>query len=213
MAGAAMAEFKLSKMLPRAIKLFKDPKGFWQEMATERGGIGAVMPSVIVFVAASGVAGFIGTLLGVLMNSILRPFFGRMIVAGLLGLVVGVALGVGVWFVFAILIKAFAKTFDASDEMEGASKVAFGSLLPMWIAGLLQLIPFGFMTWIATLGGLGYGCFMCYLGVQEIMAAPKEKAIGYTAATMGITFVIVLVGGSILGVISACFVGGAILAG
>ncbi|MCK5797452.1 MAG: YIP1 family protein [Deltaproteobacteria bacterium] len=213
MATAAMGQFKLSKMLPRVIKMFTDPRGFWQEVAGEQGGVGAVMPAVIVFVTVSSLAGFIGTILSTLMNPLLRMIFGRMMIGAVVTLVIGVALGVGFWFLLAILIKAFAKTFGGSDSMEGATKIAFGALMPMWVASVFSIIPFRVIGLLASLGGFGYGVYLMWLGLQEVNATPKDKAVGYTAATMAIYIVSAGVGMAILGIIGGCFLGAAVLAG
>lgn len=191
-AAAAAGEFKLSKIIPRVVKLFSDPRGFWQATAGESGGVGPLLPSVIVFAGIAGVASALGML--ILTHSIL---------GFVLQLIFGIAVNVGLWFLLSVLINAFAKTFGGAAGMEGATKIAFGVMLPGWVASVLNLIPVRIISTIVMLAAFGYGCFLLYLGVQEVNATPKEKAIGYTATVMGIYIVAAFVVLAIVGVIVA----------
>lgn len=192
LAAGAAGEFKLSKIIPRVVKLFSDPRGFWQATAGEGGGVGPLLPAVIVFGTIAAAATALGSLL--MTHSIL---------GFILNFVIGTALNVGLWFLLSILINAFAKTFGGAPGMEGATKIAFGVALPGWVASVLNIIPVGIIKMLVMLAAFGYGCFLLYLGVQEVIATPKEKAIGYTATVMAIYIVSAFVLAAIVGVIVA----------
>jgi hypothetical protein len=86
-------------------------------------------------------------------------------------------------FVTGIVIDVFARRFGGMRQDVQALKVAAFSGTAVWLAGAFSLIP---ALSILTLLGL-YGMYLLYTGLPICMRAPKEKALGYTAAVVVVT--------------------------
>jgi Yip1 domain len=90
----------------------------------------------------------------------------------------------------SIVIDALAPTFGAEKNREQALKVAVYSATPVWLAGVLQIVP--------ALGVV----VLLYLGLPRLMKCPAEKAMGYTGAVIACAVVIAIVDGTLVGTIS-----------
>ena len=76
------------------------------------------------------------------------------------------------------------------------------SSTPVWIAGVLSLIPMlGVLTIIAAL----YGLYLLYIGLPVLMKNPEDKSIGYTALIV----VCYIVAALIVSVVIGALAGGA----
>jgi hypothetical protein len=85
--------------------------------------------------------------------------------------------------------------------MTNAMKIAVYSMTPMWVAGVLYIIPFlGILVIIAGL----YGLYILYLGfAAPLMDTPKEKVMGYLILSIVVVVVLSIIFGVILGAIFA----------
>jgi hypothetical protein len=64
---------------------------------------------------------------------------------------------------------------------------------------------------LGSLAGLGYGAYFLYLGLPIMNGTPQEKATGYTAATIGIMFVISIVLAFVVACPASCLVASAMM--
>jgi hypothetical protein len=108
----------------------------------------------------------------------------RAIVTYIIGLI-GVYIG-------AFIIDALAPTFGGTKNMVQSLKVVAFAATPVWVAGILNLVPALFMLQILV---ALYSLYLLYLALPVLMKSPADKAAGYT--------VVVLI---------ACFIVGAIIA-
>jgi len=99
-------------------------------------------------------------------------------------------------YVMGFIIDALAPTFGAAKGMSAALRVAAYAYTPIWVLGVLKIIP---MLGILVLLGVLYACYLLYLGLLTVMRAPAEKAVGYT--------VVVIVVGLVVGIIIGWLVG------
>lgn len=107
---------------------------------------------------------------------------------------------VSVYF-FGFVINALAPTFQSKQNPENAMKLAVYCMTPMWVAGVLYLIPV--LGVLALLAGL-YGLYILYLGfATPLMDTPKEKVMGYFVVSLVVVIVIMGIVGLILGAIIA----------
>ncbi|MCA9672389.1 MAG: DUF4339 domain-containing protein [Myxococcales bacterium] len=196
----ATGSWSVGALFKRVVGMF-NPNNYWAEIGAAPGDVKSIlMPSVLLMGLLVSVAALLGNLFAFFTFVKWAP--GSMILGLLIGLILQTAVIIGEWFILSILINAFAGTFGAQKNPDAARKLAFGALFPMWVAGWLSIVPVGAIRFLG-LAGLGFGCYLLYVGLPIVMGAPKEKAGGYTAATMGITFVITFV----LMFLSACPVG------
>jgi len=171
----------------RAKNMILTPKTEWDVAAAEPTPPAQIVTGyVLPLAAAYALASFIGT-------AMIMGFFGGMggigfaLVAALYHLIMAV---VSV-FVLGFIIDALAPTFAGTKSFEQAVKVAAYSYTPIWVFGLLTIIPV--LGWLAVLVGVIYALYLLYLGLPRLMRAPQDKAVPYV--------VVVIVCGIVLGVI------------
>jgi hypothetical protein len=87
----------------------------------------------------------------------------------------------------AFIIDALAPSFGGAKNIVQAFKVAGYSMTPLWVAGVLNIVPP--LALLALLAGL-YGVYVLYLGLPKLMRAPQDKAVGYTVVVILIGIVI-----------------------
>ena len=99
-------------------------------------------------------------------------------------------------FVLAWVINALAPTFNATQSMPQAIKVAAYSATAAWIAGIFNVLPA--LMILAAIGGL-YSLYLCWIGLPILMKAPAEKATTYVIVVIIVLVIIYVVIGSIAG--------------
>jgi hypothetical protein len=164
------------------------PKQEWDAIAGEPTSTADLLKNYALPLAAIGaVAGFIG-----------NTFVGRNtpIASGLLGAILSLAISIGAVYALALIIDALAPRFGGQKNPAQALKVAVYSATPLWVAGVLAVVPgLGRLIWLAFF----YGLYVLYLGLQRLMKAPPEKVLGYTAAIGGCWLAILVVEVSVIG--------------
>jgi hypothetical protein len=175
------------------------PKDEWQVIAGESTSAADLLKNYALPLAAIGaVAGFIGScLVGV---SVLGYSYRAPIATGLISAVVGLALSLVMVYVLGLIIDALAPQFGAEKNKSQALKVAVYSFTPGWVAGALRILPsLGILALIA----MCYGIYVMYLGLQQVMKAPKEKAVTYTVVVVACGIGLSIVVGLVVGAVAA----------
>jgi len=185
----------MPSIVERAKSVCVSPDSTWAAIASERTEAAPLITGYVLPLAgAAAVAQAIGLavvgqnfgLLGTYRMPITTAL--GMAVASLFFAAVGVVL-------MSIIIDALAPTFGAVRSREQALKVAVYSATPVWIAGLLQVIP---VLGVAALIGALYALYLLYLGLPRLMKCPADKAIGYLGAVIACAVVIGLVGSALI---------------
>jgi hypothetical protein len=193
-------------LLARIKGLLLSPSTEWPLIAAEPTTAGAIyMRYVLPLVAIGVLATFLGgTLIGVSV-----PFIGTVrtgIVAGVFTAVLGFVFSfVAVWLI-SWLVDVLAPTFGGQRDSLRALKVTAYSYTPAWVAGVLHIIPM--LGILAIVAGL-YGLYLLYLGLPVLMRCPNDKSVGYTIVLVLCAIVMSVV----IGVLSACAIGGLSLLG
>jgi hypothetical protein len=167
------------------------PKEEWQVIAAERTSTPELLKNyALPLVGAGAIAAFIGNNL-VALGTVRVP-----VASGLAASIVGVGLGLAIVYVVALLIEAFAPKFESDKNRAQAVKVAVYAATPGWIGGILAMLPP-----LAPLGLLAhiYGLYLLYLGLQQLMKTPTDKALAYTAAIAGCWIVLAMVAARVIG--------------
>lgn len=196
-----------AKLIERAKGICLSPKAEWEKIAAETADAKSLYTGYAMILAAiPAICGFIGmTLIGVSM-----PIVGNIrtpIGAGLVQLVVGYVLGLGVIYLVSLIVNALAPTFDGQKNAVQALKLVIYSSTPVWIAGILSLIPM--LGALGILAGL-YGLYLLYIGLPVLMKNPAEKSIGYTALIVVCYIVAAIIVSVVIGAVAG---GGAMLRG
>jgi hypothetical protein len=188
------------RLVDRARNIILAPKTEWAVVAGEATPDSQlIMGYVLPLAAIAAVASFIGLcLVGVSV-----PFAGTMrfgIVWGLVGAIFKLVMAVVMVYVMAFIIDALAPTFGAQKGMSSALKVAAYAYTPVWILSILNIIP---ALGVLVLIGVLYAFYLLYLGLQAVMRAPAEKAIGYTVVVIVVGIVVGVIIGWLAGLVMA----------
>ena len=177
-------------LLDRAKAILLTPKTEWPVIETESATTGSLFTGYAIPLAAiPAVASFIGwSVVGirVLGGSFKLPMSDALV--GALVQFVGSLVGV---FVLGLIIDALAPSFGGTKSTIQALKVAVYSSTASWVAGIFLIIP---SLGILSILGL-YSLYLLYLGLPQLMKAPADKAVGYTAVVVVVGIVLFLLVG------------------
>ena len=100
---------------------------------------------------------------------------------------------VGAW-IAAVVIEKLAPTFESRGDTAQALKLVVYSMTPVWIAGVLNLVPV-----LAALGIIAalYAVYLFYLGLPPVMATPADKVIPYMVVSVLVMIIVWFILGSI----------------
>lgn len=176
-------------LVDRAKNIIMSPKTEWEVIASEpadTGGIftGYVLPLALIPAIASFIGwGFIGV--GFMSGITLGIAYA---LVSLLGSLIGV-------FILAFVINLLAPNFASEKDMGRAMQLVAYSYTPMWIGGVLNILPF--IGWLGGLIGL-YGIYLMYLGFPHTMKTPQDKVVVYMIVAVIILMIVYFVVAGIL---------------
>jgi uncharacterized membrane protein len=174
-------------IVERAKSVCLSPDSAWTAIAGERAETAALITGYVLPLAgAAAVAQVIGmSLVGTSLGTLgtLRVPLGTALGTGLVSLALAAVMVV----VISIVIDALAPTFKAEKNREQALKVAVYSATPVWLAGVLQIVPV--LGVIGLIGAL-YALYLLYLGLPKLMKCPADTTVGYTGAVIACALVI-----------------------
>jgi len=189
-------------LVARLQKLITDPKQYWADSVDEPGDIKSqLFPTMALLAGVSAVAGFLGQLFLLMRFSLVAG-----LLAGVFTAVMGFAIQIGIWIGLGFIIDALATSFGAQRNIGQSMKLASGTIIPMWLGSILNLIPFAYLGMLGWLAGLGYGAYVLYLGLPIMNGTAPEKAVGYTGAAIGILLVVSLIAVFLVACPAGCLV-------
>jgi hypothetical protein len=171
----------------RATNILTKPAAEWPVIAAERAAPMDLISSYAAPLSAiSAICGFIGlSIIGVSMP--LMGTFRAGIGSGLASAVVRFVLGLVGIYVSAIIIEKLAPTFQSKGDTTQAMKLVVFASTPVWVAGVLQIIPaLGVLVILAAL----YAVYLFYLGLPPVMQTPGDKVIPYMVVAAIVIFAI-----------------------
>ena len=175
----------------RAKRIIMQPKQEWPVIEAEATDVATLYKSYIIPLAAIPA---IAMLIGLVV------FAGRWITFGYAlrsALFQYIAQLVGV-YVGAFIIAKLAPQFSSREDQVQALKLVAYSSTPVWLAGVLYIIPpLGVLVIFAAL----YCIYVCYLGVPVLMKTPQDKVITYLVVSVLVIIVVMIVLSFILGAI------------
>ncbi len=184
-------------IVERAKKIIVSPKEAWAEIKAEQTTVQDIYFSYAVILAAiPAIAQFIGnTLIG---TSVLGVRFRWSIGRALGHAIFWYVLGLAGLLLTAFIADSLAPSFGSQKNFVNAFKAVVYSMTPMWIAGILYIIPF--LGILVLLAGL-YGLYLLFIGLPELMDTPKDKAIGYVIVVIVANIIVFFVVSAIVGAI------------
>lgn len=176
-------------LVDRAKNIIVTPKTEWDAVSAEEPNIQQILfsyvlplsliPTIAVIIGWGliGIFGFTSFTYGIAMGLV------QLINAFLSVLIAG------------FVIDALAPSFGSQKNMGRAVQLVAYSMTPVWIAGILNIIPT--IGWLAGLIGL-YGLYLMYLGLAPLMKTPEDKKVGYLVVSIIILVVVYFVIAAIL---------------
>jgi hypothetical protein len=182
----------------RAIAIITKPNDEWQVIKNETMSIADMFTKYAVILAAiPAIAGFIGYgLIGISVGfGTFRIPLGRCLIWAIFMYALSL---VGVYLT-AFIMDALAPSFGSQKDMNRSLKVVVFSWTPVWIAGILYIIPsIAVIVWIASL----YALFLLYTGMKSLKEPPQDKLMGYFIVTLVINVVVLFLVGFIVSTVA-----------
>ena len=167
---------EFNKIVSRIKKLLLQPNEEWDAVKNENLTVADIYTTYLIVVAAvPAIAGFIGmTVVGVS-----APFVG-MVRIGVFHAISAAVFSycfslVGV-YAGAFVLNKLAPAFKSTPNMINALKLVGFTVLPVWAAGVVTIIPM--LGALVVLVGL-YAIYICYLGLPKLMGTPADKVVPY----------------------------------
>jgi hypothetical protein len=175
-------------IVARVQSIILNPKEEWVRIKAEPATVRGLFRSYIMILAAVPA---VGQLLGnILVGRRLPMMDGRYrgpIGSALANAILTYVLALAAVYLFALIINELAPSFASTKNMTSALKLAAYGMTPVWVAGVLYIVP-GLAN-LVILASL-YGLYLLYLGfATPMMETPKDKVPAY----LGISFVVAVV--------------------
>jgi len=189
-----------AQITERAKNIIMQPAAAWRAVAGESTDAMTLLRDYAAPLAAiPAISGWIG--MSIVGMSV--PYFGTVrtgLVRGLVSAIVGWVLAlVGVW-IGAFVVQKLAPTFQSRDDANQAMKMVVYASTPMWVAGVLRIVPA--LTPLLIIPAI-YSIYVFYLGLPPVMNTPGDKVIPYMAVSALVIIAVTIV----LGMIMAAMIG------
>lgn len=170
------------QLTTRVTNILTRPADEWPVISTEPTDTAALMTGYAAPLAAiPAICSWIGwSLIGI-------GFYRRGLVSGFAAAIVSWVFALVGAFIGAIVIEKLAPTFKSSGSTIQALKLVVYASTPMWVAGVLNLVPP--LAVLVLLAGL-YAIYLFYLGLPVLMKTPSDQVIPYMIVSAIVIIVI-----------------------
>jgi len=169
----------------RVVNILTRPASEWPVIAAEPSDVAGLYKNYIALLAAIPA---VCTFLGLMVVGV--PFvgsygFSAALVAGIMSYVSALASV----YIAALIIEKLAPNFDSRGDTAEALKLVAYASTPVWIAGVLHLVPLlGILGVLAAL----YAIYLFYLGVGPVMKTPQDKVLPYMIVSAVVVIVVTI---------------------
>jgi hypothetical protein len=177
------------------MNVLTQPATEWPVIAAEPADVASLYRDYIVILAAIPA---VCTLIGVglmgspLMGTYALGFAVRMAIVQYVSALIGA-------YVAAFIIEKLAPNFGSSGNTAQALKLVAYASTPVWLAGVLNLIPvLAMLTLLAAL----YAIYLFYLGLAPVMKTPADKVVPYMIVSAIVIVLVYVCVGAIIGAIA-----------
>jgi len=172
-------------LVERAKSIILTPSQEWELIEREQYEIKDLYTNYVMILAAiPAVAGFIGFSIVPLGGFLSK--YGIPIPAGIAHMVLDYLFGLGSVYVLALIIDAFAPTFEGEKNLLQAMKLAVFSSTAAWLAGIFFILPALSILYLLAL----YSLYLLYLGLPLLMNVREDKHAPYFVVICVMTLVI-----------------------
>jgi hypothetical protein len=178
-------ERQLPPLIVRVRNLLVEPRTEWQLIASDPPDLRPMLRYVAILALIPAVAGYIGsTYVG---TEVSAGRFHDALPTGLIKALISYVFSFAIVYLTALATDAIAPVFGAQRNFNNALKLAVYSYTPVWLLGIVLLVP-GLR--FLTLLGL-YALRLLWAGLPPLMGPPRNKVLQYSIAIAVIAFVIV----------------------
>jgi Yip1-like protein len=186
-------------LVARVTNILTKPAEEWPVIAAEPEDLASIMQGYAAPLAAiPAICSWIGwSLIGVSVPFLgtIRPSLAR----GLARAIVSWVLALVGAYVAALVIEKLAPTFKSSGATTRALKLVVYASTPVWVAGVLNLVPA--LSPLVIVAAL-YAVYIFYLGLPVLMQTPRDQVIPY----MVVSALVIVVISFVLGIITGALV-------
>jgi len=188
-------------LVARVTNILKQPAQEWPIIAAEPTDAATLLTGYAAPLAAiPAVCSWIG--MSLLGSALTFGYYRPSLIGGLARAVVSFVFALVGAYIAAIVIEKLAPTFKSSGTTLDALKLVIYAQTPVWVAGVLYLVPpLAVLVIIAAL----YAVYLFYLGLPVIMKTPSDQVIPY----MIVSAIVIIVISVCLGFVTAMVAGGA----
>ncbi|MEJ0023599.1 MAG: Yip1 family protein [Alphaproteobacteria bacterium] len=179
-APPAVAAKPMDVLIARVKGIIMRPSKEWEAIDNEKATLQSLFRDYLAPLAAIPAA---ANFLGALVAGPHNPF------GALLGSVIAYAFSVAAVYAMGWVIFQLADNFSARQDQMKAMKVAVYSSTPIWLAGIVFLVPVFNFFFILSL----WSIFILYRGLQILMKSPPDKVTGYESAIVGVAVVLFII--------------------
>jgi len=187
-------------LIARATNILKQPAVEWPIIAAEPADVAGLMQGYAAPLAAIPA---ICRWIGFTMVGLTVPFFATYrvgVVRGFANAVVSWVLALVGAYIAAVVIEKLAPTFKSSGTTTQALKLVVYAFTPVWVAGVLYLVPA--LSPLVIIAAI-YAVYLFYLGLPVLMQTPSDQVIPY----MIVSALVVIVVTMCLAVVTAVIAG------
>ena len=168
--GGLGIQLDLKKYWDLTIQVVTNPQGVWPAVKAEHMSVADIYSKMAIpLTAIPAISIFIGLhLLGPL------PVF-----SGLFFGLMSYFMGLAILYILAQVLVSLAPSFGGSTTIENALKLILVSLLPMFFASILFIVPLGLILFLVPLIAIFVGLYAFYQGIPEMTAVPDAKRVPY----------------------------------
>jgi hypothetical protein len=171
------------QLTTRVTNILKQPAQEWPVIAAEPADIASLITGYAAPLAAiPAICGWLGmSLIG------FGGYFRVGLVSGLAGAIVRWVFALVGAYIGAFVIEKLAPTFKSSGSIVQALKLVVYASTPVWVAGVLNLIPP--LTPLILIAVI-YAVYLFYLGLPVVMKTPSDQVIPYMIVSALVMIVI-----------------------
>lgn len=185
-------------VLKNAIALVRDPVAYMTQNKDQAVSLGSLM---INYVAILALIPLLGRIIGDLL---FYSGAGDAVGYAIAGAIVSYILDIIAVFVIGIVIWKLAPSFKTSTDQTKATVLSAFVYTPVFLIGILSIIPF--LGYLSILGLL-YGLYILYRGLPIMLGTPADKTVVYVIAILIVSIIILAIISLIIGGLDAVALG------
>ena len=205
-------------IIDRAKGILLNPRSEWDEIAKEPATVSDLFIGYAMILAALPAIATILALgvFGIGRDEIAMAGMSTGLVDTIVRTVAGFAVGLGMLYLEALIVKAASPSFNGKSDLIQSLKLMIYASTPSWLIGIASpfLADAPLVGLLLSIGTLAFVVYLIYSGLRPVLDVPQDKVAGFTVVIVLVYVVmIVLVAGVVLWLIGSSMSGGSAMSG